>query len=105
MVPTEFQQPPNNEATRNWVWVNGEQFFKVDHAANIRMGTTVDYPTLFQYALDTLAIPATATECESTFSSAKKLVTPERDRLADDVIEACKCLKAWWECGVIKPRY
>jgi len=64
-----------------------------------------DYPTLFQYALDTLAIPATATECERTFSSAKKLVTPERNRLADDVVEACECLKAWWDCGVIKPRY
>ena len=30
MVPTEFQQPPNDEATCNWVWVNGKQFFKVD---------------------------------------------------------------------------
>ena len=41
MVPTEFQQPPNDEATRNWVWVNGKQLFKVDHAANIQLGTTV----------------------------------------------------------------
>jgi len=34
---------------------------------------------------NTLAIPATATECERTFSSAKKLVAPERNRLGDDV--------------------
>jgi hypothetical protein len=41
MMPAEFQQPPNDEATRNWVWVNGKQFLKVDHTANIRTGTTV----------------------------------------------------------------
>src|SRR5439155_7107399 len=51
-----------------------------------------EYPTLSQYALDTLAIPATATECERTFSSAKRLVTPERNCLGDDVIEASECL-------------
>ena len=41
MVPAELQQSPNDEATRNWVWVNGKQFLKVDHTANIRTGTTV----------------------------------------------------------------
>ena len=95
------------------MWVNGKQFFKVDHAANIRMGTTVSkiwhHGTEHRLAGDirqkfwscnhckkvtmysmkggtnTLAIPATATECERTFSSAKKLVAPERNRLGDDV--------------------
>jgi hypothetical protein len=44
-------------------------------------------------SLNTLAIPATATECERAFNSAKKLVTPERNRLADGIIEACECLR------------
>ena len=60
-----------------------------------------EYPTLSQYVLDTLTIPATATECERTFSSAKKLVTPERNRLGDDVIEASECLKAWFDSDMI----
>lgn len=60
-----------------------------------------EYPTLHRYALDTLAIPATSAECERIFSSAKKLVTPERNRLSDDIIEAMECLKAWWDCGAI----
>jgi hypothetical protein len=60
-----------------------------------------DYPTLHRYALDTLAIPATSAECERIFSSAKKLITPERNRLSDDIIEAIECLKAWWDSGVI----
>ena len=31
----------------------------------------------------------------STVSSAKKLITPERNALADTTIEATECLKAW----------
>lgn len=54
---------------------------------------------------DTLAVPATATECGRTFNSAKKLVERERNRLADDVIEASEYLKTWWDCGMIKGRY
>src|SRR5437868_2846375 len=30
-----------------------------------------DFPTLFQYALDSLSCPAMSTECERVFSSAK----------------------------------
>jgi hypothetical protein len=41
-------------------------------------GTADDFSTLFQYALDTLSCPAMSTECERVFSSAKKLIIPER---------------------------
>ena len=51
--------------------------------------------------IDTLSIPAMATECERTFSSAKKLITPERNALGDATIEASECLKAWWDQGLI----
>jgi hAT family C-terminal dimerisation region len=54
-----------------------------------------DFLTLFQYALDTLFCPAMLTECERVFSSAKKLITPERNQLEEDIIEACECLKGW----------
>src|SRR5256885_9617193 len=36
------------------------------------------YPTLSLWAFDTLAIPAMSSKCERVFSSAKKLLTPER---------------------------
>jgi hypothetical protein len=61
-----------------------------------------DFPTLHQFALDTLAIPATAADCERAFSSGRKLISPERNRLSDDIIEATECLKAWWDSGIIK---
>ena len=41
------------------------------------------------------------TECERVFSSAKKIITPERNALSERVIEACECLKAWWRNKVI----
>ena len=59
------------------------------------------YGTLCLWAFDTLSILAMATECERTFSSAKKVITPERNALGDATIEASECLKAWWDQGLI----
>jgi hypothetical protein len=52
------------------------------------------FPTLFQDALDKLAILAMLDKCERVFSSTGKMITPERNRLGDDIIEASECLKA-----------
>ena len=59
------------------------------------------FPSLYLYAWDTLAIPAMSAECERVFSSTKKLITPERNRLTEDIIEASECLKNWWDHGLI----
>jgi len=60
-----------------------------------------NFPTLFQDALDKLAIPAMSAGCERVFSSAGNMVTPGRSRFGDDIIEAGECLKAWWDGGLI----
>jgi hypothetical protein len=36
------------------------------------------------------------------FSSTKKLITLERNCLAEDIIEASECLKNWWGRGLIQ---
>jgi hypothetical protein len=59
------------------------------------------FPTLYLWALDTLAIPAMSAECERVFSSTKKLITPERNRLGEETIEASECLKNRWDRGLI----
>jgi hypothetical protein len=41
-----------------------------------------------KWALDTLSCPATSDEYERVFSSTKKLITPERNALGDELIEA-----------------
>jgi hypothetical protein len=61
-----------------------------------------DFPTLHLYALDTLCCPAMSTECERAFSSAKKLLAPERNALSMDIIEACECLKTWWKNDLLE---
>ena len=60
-----------------------------------------NFPILFQDALDKLAIPAMSAECERVFSSARKIIIPKRNRLGDEIIKAGKCLKAWWDSGLI----
>jgi hypothetical protein len=52
--------------------------------------------------LDVSASLAIFYECERAFRSAKKLITPERKFLGDNIIEALECLRAWWNNGLIK---
>ena len=40
IVPGAYRNAPDAEATRTWVWVNGRQFLKVDHAANATASAT-----------------------------------------------------------------
>ena len=57
----------------------------------------------FPYGLRTLfLLPAISAECERVFSRAKKLFSPERNTLGDDIIEACEYPKAWWDQGLIR---
>ena len=58
------------------------------------------YPSLRQWALDTLSIPATSTELERTFSQAKRFLTDDRNRLLATSFEALQCLKQWATQGV-----
>jgi hypothetical protein len=52
-----------------------------------------DLPTVAQYALDLLCCLVISVECERIFSGAKLLISPNRNRLADDITEAAECLQ------------
>jgi hypothetical protein len=43
-------------------------------------------------------------ECERVFSITKKLIISERNRLVEEIIEVSKCLKNWWDRGLIHRR-
>ena len=53
------------------------------------------YPELTKWAYDMHSIPAMSAECERVFSSAGHLLTKQRNRLLDDIVEANECLLAW----------
>ena len=55
------------------------------------------YPRLALMARDFLAIPGTETSSERAFSSARRLISWERNRLGDNTIRACECVKNWLE--------
>jgi hypothetical protein len=51
-------------------------------------------------AFDILSIPGMSAEVERVFSSAKKLITEERNRLGSDSVEACEIQKLNLQQGV-----
>jgi hypothetical protein len=53
------------------------------------------FPYLCQLALDIWAIPAMASECERTFSSAKLLLTTLRNNMDVSLAEQLQCIKQW----------
>lgn len=58
-------------------------------------GTKDDPVALMAWGM--IAIPAMPPECKKVFSSAGRLVTPLRNRLKKDIIEASECLNAWYK--------
>lgn len=58
-------------------------------------GKQARYRTLSRLAFDLLAIPAMSAEPERLFSSTRRLVTWERNKLDGGMIEANECLRNW----------
>lgn len=57
---------------------------------------TAGPPELRQMAFDLLSIPAMSAEVERTFSSAKRLLTPDRNALSVESLETYELLRNWW---------
>ena len=55
-------------------------------------------------AFDVLSIPAMSAEVERAFSSAKRLVTPDRGSLNEQTIEMRELLKNWWNSNAVAQR-
>ncbi|XP_023742636.1 zinc finger BED domain-containing protein RICESLEEPER 2 [Lactuca sativa] len=56
------------------------------------------YPTLQRVVIDVLAIPVSTVASESAFSTSGRHVTPHRNRLHPDTLEALICVQDWlWD--------
>jgi hypothetical protein len=51
-------------------------------------------------ALDLFSVPAMSSEIERVFSSARLLLTAQRQRLSDVTIEEAELLRHWWQQGI-----
>jgi hypothetical protein len=54
-----------------------------------------EYPALSQLALDILAIPAMAADCERVFSLSKLAMTSQCQSMHPETLEFLQCLKNW----------
>lgn len=59
------------------------------------------YPTLRQWAFDTLSIPATSAEIERVFSQARRLITDDRNSLSIENLEILLCFKHWMKHNLL----
>ncbi|KAF5261576.1 hypothetical protein FOXYS1_7734 [Fusarium oxysporum] len=66
------------------------------------MGRRGQFPMISQLALDILAIPAMATDCERSFSLAKLTLTSQRLSMTTETLEKLQCLKNWVRHGAVK---
>jgi hAT family C-terminal dimerisation region len=57
-------------------------------------------PQLMSMAFDILLIPAMSAETERIFSGTKLTISPQRNRLEEDIIEATECLNRWYKAGI-----
>jgi hypothetical protein len=60
------------------------------------------FPMVSQLAVDILAIPAMATDCERSFCLAKLTVTTQRLLMTTETLEKLQCLKNWVRHGAVK---
>lgn len=60
-----------------------------------------EYPRVSRLALDILAIPPMSADCERAFSSAKLLLTSQRNKMLPENMEEIELLKAWEKSGAI----
>ncbi|XP_025878851.1 zinc finger BED domain-containing protein RICESLEEPER 2-like [Oryza sativa Japonica Group] len=61
----------------------------------------IRYPTLRQIARDILAIPITTVASESAFSTGGRVITPNRNQLKPDLVEALMCVQAWGRADML----
>ena len=58
-------------------------------------GNLSTLPALVHWAWDMLSVPAMSSECERCFSGAKLTITPVRNLLDADIVEAIEVLNRW----------
>ena len=75
------REPPASLSSTKSFAYDAAWFTPVPHTASIRKGST---------------------ECERIISGAKLLISPNRNKLADDITEAAECLRIWWMRGIIE---
>ena len=110
--PTQFEEGthgrPKKKKMNEWDRYNffpvSDEDAEVDNPLNWWWQRRAEYPLLSQLAINILSIPAMSAEPERVFSSAGKLITKERNRLNDDVVEADECQKHWLLSGLLNTK-
>lgn len=80
-------------------YLNGVPTALADDADLFKWWANSGLTQLAPMAFDILSIPAMSAETERIFSGAKLTISPARNRLSEDIIEATECLNRWYRAG------
>lgn len=62
-----------------------------------------NWPHLFLMAIDCLSVLSSSADSERDFSSAGRMIGPQRTNLSNVLLSAGQCLRSWANAGIYKP--
>jgi hypothetical protein len=92
MVPNAYRNAlPRRGKRAHGYGLNDKLLLRIDHAANIRMSSSVSKSGNMGQNIDSQA-----------FSSGWELIRPKPNHLSDDIPETLKLLEVWWDSGIAR---
>ncbi|RYC80017.1 hypothetical protein BFJ63_vAg17098 [Fusarium oxysporum f. sp. narcissi] len=95
----------HDEATdelERWLSTKQDIYTTYDNPLEYWSAKRFEYPRVAKMAIDILSVPAMASECERTFSSAGSMVSPKRSRLDASTIAVTQTVRSWLRAGLLE---
>ncbi|RBA11849.1 hypothetical protein FPRO05_14165 [Fusarium proliferatum] len=95
----------HDEATdelERWLSTKQDIYTTYDNPLEYWSAKRFEYPRVAKMAIDILSVPAMASECEMTFSSAGSMVSPKRSRLDASTIAVTQTVRSWLRAGLLE---
>ncbi|WKT54006.1 HAT, C-terminal dimerization domain [Fusarium oxysporum f. sp. vasinfectum] len=95
----------HDEATdelERWLSTKQDIYTTYDNPLEYWSAKRFEYPRVAKMAIDILSVPAMASECERTFSSAGSMVSPKRSHLDASTIAVTQTVRSWLRAGLLE---
>jgi hypothetical protein len=99
---TRHDHDEASDELERWLSTKQDIYTTYDNPLEYWSAKRFEYPRVAKMAIDILSIPAMASECERTFSSAGSMVSPKRSRLDASTIAVTQTVRSWLRAGLLE---